>query len=114
MSAKIALPLVGGLFAGISASLCCVAPLLLLLLGFSGAWLGSFTALTPFRPVFIAIALATLIIVYWQLYKPALCDEGKACAKPLSLRLYKALFWCVMIIVVISIASPYLIQLIYG
>lgn len=114
MAGKIAIPLVGGLIAGISASLCCVAPLLLLLLGFSGAWLGNFTALTPFRPVFITIALATLIIVYWQLYKPTPCDEDKVCAKPSSLRLYKALFWSVMIIVVISIASPYLISMIYG
>lgn len=41
--------LIGGLSA-VFASLCCLGPLLLLLLGFSGAWLANLTAFEPYRP----------------------------------------------------------------
>ena len=117
MSKKLTIPLVGGLFAGIAASLCCVAPLLLLLLGFSGAWMSHLTMLEPYRPIFIAIALMALAMVYVQLYKPSVhqcCAAEKLCAKPPTQRLYKNLFWGVVVVVIIAIASPYLMVFIYG
>lgn len=43
----------GALFAGglaaILASTCCLGPLILVALGFSGAWIGNLTALEPYR-----------------------------------------------------------------
>ena len=51
--------LAGGL-AAILASTCCLGPLVLLMLGVSGAWIANLTALEPFRPYFIgATVLAT-------------------------------------------------------
>lgn len=51
----------GALFAGglaaILASTCCLGPLILVALGFSGAWIGNLTALEPYRPIFIGVAL---------------------------------------------------------
>ena len=117
MSEKFSLPLIGGLLAGIATSLCCVAPLVLLSLGVGGAWVSNLTALEPYRPVFIVLACAMLVIAYFQLYETAdnqLCEEGKVCAEPSTQRLYKKLFWCVMAVVLIAIASPYLISVIYG
>src|SRR2546430_1158126 len=49
--------LLAAILAGIGASLCCVVPLLLLALGIGGAWIANLTALEPYRPVFIGIAL---------------------------------------------------------
>lgn len=44
----------GALFAGglaaILASTCCLGPLVLVALGFSGAWIGNLTVLEPYRP----------------------------------------------------------------
>jgi mercuric ion transport protein len=117
MSEKLTVPLMGGLLAGIAASLCCVGPLVLLLLGFGGAWVSNLAALELYRPVFIVMAIAMLIIVYFQLYKSATnqsCEEGKVCAKHPTQRLYKGLFWGVAVVVLASIASPYLIPFIYG
>ena len=37
----------GGVVGAILASTCCIAPLLLLMLGVSGAWIGNLTALEP-------------------------------------------------------------------
>ena len=51
----------GALFAGglaaILASTCCLGPLVLVALGFSGAWIGNLTALEPYKPIFAVIAL---------------------------------------------------------
>ncbi|HBN2488147.1 mercuric transporter MerT family protein, partial [Klebsiella oxytoca] len=45
----------GTLFAGglaaILASACCLGPLVLIALGFSGAWIGNLTVLEPYRPI---------------------------------------------------------------
>ncbi len=49
----------GGL-AAILASACCLGPLVLIALGFSGAWIGNLTVLEPYRPIFIGVALVAL------------------------------------------------------
>lgn len=52
---------VGGL-AAVLASTCCLGPLVLVTLGFSGAWIGNLTALEPYRPIFIGVALVALFL----------------------------------------------------
>jgi mercuric ion transport protein len=49
--------LLAGGAAAILASTCCLGPLVLILLGFSGAWIGNPTALEPYRPFFIGVAV---------------------------------------------------------
>ena len=117
MSEKANISLIGGLLAGIATSLCCTGPLVLLSLGFGGAWVSNLVALKPYRPIFIVLALAALAIAYSFIYQPAsdqACEEGKVCAVPPAKRLYKGLFWGVTVVVLASIASPYLISTIYG
>ncbi len=117
MLKKISTPLVGGLLAGIAASACCVGPLVLLLLGFGGAWIGSLTALEPYRPVFIGIAFIALFIAYQRIYRPKPeqpCEVGEICAQPCVNKLYKWLFIGVLVVVLVSIASPYLVPFLYG
>src|SRR6266542_3122810 len=43
--------LVAGILAAIGASVCCVAPLVLLALGIGGAWIGNLTAFEPYPPL---------------------------------------------------------------
>jgi mercuric ion transport protein len=116
MSKKFNLSLVGGLLAGIATSLCCAGPLVLLSLGVGGVWVSNLTALEPYRPIFIVFAGAMLVIAYFQLYETVVepcCDEDKVCAKPSTQRLYKGLFWGVVVIVLLAIASPYLISFLF-
>lgn len=116
MSEKLTIPLVSSLLAGIAASLCCAGPLVLLLLGIGGAWVSNLTAVEPYRPIFIAIALVGLAFAYVQLYKSPdnqQCEEDKACAKTPVQKFYKNLFWGVAVIVGMSVLSPYLLLLIY-
>jgi mercuric ion transport protein len=70
----------GGL-AAILASTCCLGPLALLMPGVSGAWIGNLTALEPYRPLFVIIAVAALLFAYRQIVRPtAACKPGEVCA----------------------------------
>ena len=116
MLKKISTPLISSLIAGIAASACCVGPLVLLLLGFGGAWIGNLTEFEPYRPIFIGIALTALFIAYQRIYRPKMeesCEEVKVCAKPHVNKIYKRLFIGILFVVLTFIASPYLVPLIY-
>ena len=103
----------GALFAGgvaaILASTCCLGPLVLITLGFSGAWIANLTALEPYRPVFIAAALVALYFAWRRIWRPAAaCRPGVVCAVPQVNSAYKALFWVVAALVLIALAFPYI------
>ncbi|MFP5211439.1 MAG: mercuric ion transporter MerT [Acidobacteriota bacterium] len=104
---------VGGL-AAVLASTCCLGPLVLLALGFSGAWIGNLAKLEPYRPLFIVVALLTLFFAWRRIYRPAeKCLPGEVCALPQTKRLYKILFWTVAILVLIALSFPYVAPLFY-
>ena len=103
----------GGL-AAILASTCCLGPLLLITLGFSGAWIGNLTVLEPYRPVFIGAALVALFFAYRRIFRPATaCEPGEVCATPQVKSAYKVLFWLVAALVVVALAFPYIAPLFY-
>ncbi|AKU11578.1 MAG: mercuric ion transporter MerT [Steroidobacteraceae bacterium] len=98
--------LTGGV-AAILASACCVGPLVLLAFGVSGAWIGTLTALEPYRPLFIALAVASLVLAWRHIWRPvATCPPGAGCAVPPADRLYKLLFAVVTVLVLIALVFP--------
>jgi mercuric ion transport protein len=100
--------LAGGL-ATLLASTCCLGPLVLVLLGFSGAWIGQLTALEPYRPVFVTAALLALAMAWRQIWKPPVaCAPAQVCARPGVRRAYKVLFWLIATLLAIALVSPYL------
>lgn len=104
---------IGGL-AAILASTCCLGPLLLLMLGFSGAWIGNLTALEPYRPLFVIAAVAALVLAYRQIFRPAAaCKPGEVCAVPQVRTTYKALFGVVAILILIAVSFPFVAPLFY-
>src|SRR3546814_12520375 len=58
--------IVGARIAAVGASVCCVVPLALVLLGISGAWIGNLTALDPWRPWLSAAALIARGLAFWH------------------------------------------------
>lgn len=103
----------GGL-AAILASTCCLGPLVLVALGFSGAWIGNLTVLEPYRPLFIGAALIALFFAWRSIFRPArACKPEDVCAVPRVRTAYKVIFWIVAALVLVALAFPYVLPLFY-
>ncbi len=104
---------VGGL-AAILASTCCLGPLVLITLGFSGAWIGNLTRLEPYRPYFIGAALVALFFAYRRIFRPLhACQAGAVCALPPTRRIHRIAFWIVAALVLVALAFPYVVPFFY-
>ncbi len=104
------LPLIGGAIAAVAASLCCIGPLALVMLGIGGAWVANLAVLEPFRPYFLGAAIIALFFAWKKIYRApaAACTPGSLCATPQANRAYKALFWVVVALVALALVFPYL------
>lgn len=103
----------GGL-AAILASTCCLGPLLLVMLGVSGAWIGNLTKLEPYRWYFIGGAVLALFFAGRRIFRPAkACQPGEVCAMPQTRRVYKILFGIVSVLVLIALVYPYVVRFLY-
>lgn len=102
-------PLLAGALAALLASSCCLGPLVLLGLGVSGAWIGNLTALEPWRPLFITVALGALLLAARRIWRPAAaCAPGEVCAVPRVRRGYRLMFLVVALLVAVALAFLWL------
>lgn len=100
----------GGILAALGAATCCVVPFALFLAGISGAWIGNLTALKPYQPLFVALAVGCLGAGFYFAYrKPraAECVEGSYCAKPSSRHMTKIGLWIATVVIVLAVGFPY-------
>lgn len=106
--------LVAGGIAAALASTCCLGPLILVALGFSGAWIGNLAVLEPYRPWFIGAALIALFFAGRRIFRPVdACKPGEVCALPTTRRAYKVLFGVVAGLVIVALAFPYVARFFY-
>ena len=107
----------GGMLGAIAATSCCILPLILTVLGVSGAWMANLRALAPYQPYFIATTLIFLAGGFYLVYWPAktACADGAACARPLPNILVKGALWLATVIVFAAITFahwfPYILPL---
>jgi len=105
----------GGVIGAILASACCVVPLLFVMLGISGAWIGNLTALAPNKPYVAGIALVFIALGFRQVYfkpRPA-CEEGTYCAKPQSAVITKTALWVAAALVLLALSIDWWAPLFY-
>lgn len=106
--------LIASVLAGIGASLCCVAPLLLLSLGIGGAWMSTLTAFEPVRPIFLGLSLLFIGLTFRKLYlSTRICEPGKPCADDKYIRKQRLIFWSVTIPLLSLLAFPWFAPLFY-
>ncbi len=99
--------LTGGV-AAILASTCCLGPLLLVTLGFGGAWLSRLRVMEAYSNYFLGVALVAMVFAYLRIYRPVQsCKPGELCAIPQVRIAYKIIFWLVMSLIVVALAYPY-------
>ncbi len=107
------LPIIGGIIAAIGAGICCVGPLILLLLGVSGSWIVNLTTFEPYRPIFIIFVALLFSYSGWKIYRPVeACEPGTACAVPATQKRRKLIFWLSAITAMVLVTSNYWILLI--
>jgi mercuric ion transport protein len=103
----------GGM-AAILASSCCLGPLVLVLLGFSGAWIGSLTKLEPFRPWFLLLTIVALAFAARRIFRPVEdCAPSEFCARSESRRIFKVIFGAVVVLALVAFVFPYLARFFY-
>ena len=106
--------LMAAVLAGIGASLCCVAPLVLLSLGIGGAWVATLTVFEPLRPIFLGLAALFISLSFRKLYltNPA-CETEKPCADEDVIRKQRLIFWGVIIPLIGLLAFPWIAPFFY-
>lgn len=99
----------GGVFGALLVSACCVAPLLFVLIGVSGAWIANLTALEPYKPYFAALALGFIGLGYWHVYFRARpdCAGENWCATPRPSIAIKAALWIATALVAVSLTTDW-------
>ncbi len=100
----------GGLIGGFLASTCCILPLALVTLGVSGAWIGKLTALSPYQPYFLIVALGLLGAGFWRAYRKNefACAPGSLCAASKTGRATKAVLWIGLFVTAAAMAVNFL------
>jgi mercuric ion transport protein len=105
----------GGLIAALLASSCCVLPLVLVLFGVSGAWIGNLTALERYNPIFAGFAVAAIGLGFWQVYvrTPRACAAGSDCSTPRSQALTKTVLWIAAALTLVALTTRWWAPLFY-
>ncbi len=112
-STRIGLMAAGGLIGAVLASSCCIAPLLLVTLGVSGAWMSNLSVLAPYQTYFIIASLGFLGFAFWHVYrKPEqACEDGSYCATSQSDRVIKTVLWLATVLVCLALAVNFIVPL---
>ncbi len=71
----------GGVLASVSASICCLGPLVLLATGVSGAWMSKFMLLEPYQPILITLSLIAFAIAGKKLFGSATAVQDRDCCE---------------------------------
>ena len=104
----------GTVIAAVLASSCCWLPLLLLVIGVSGAGLAA--TLETYRPAFVAITVVCLATAFYFTYRPS--ASGKTCCAPdggrRSRTMSKAMLWVVTVLAIVFLSFPNYVGALFG
>lgn len=99
--------LAAGVLAAFGATACCFGPLLLVTLGFGGAWAARLQGLASLQPVFVGLTLLFMGFAFHRLYiKPRQCAPGEACEVPRVLHRQRIAFWVVVALIAAMAIFP--------
>ncbi len=94
----------GALVAAFGASLCCILPVAVALLGLGSASVAA--SFEPYRPYFLAVTAVLLAFAFHRAYRPVACAPGEACALPANRRRNRMLLWIVAVVALGLVAFP--------
>jgi|LNFM01.1.fsa_nt_gb mercuric ion transport protein len=88
------------------ASACCLGPLILVLAGVSGAWIGRLPGLGPYQPAFLAAAVIAMTIAGRRIWRAPACAEDRVCAAPAGKRAQKIIFFAIAGLLALVLGFP--------
>ena len=99
--------LTGAVVAGVTASLCCILPLIAAVLGFTGFAASQF--FEHWRPYFLAVTFGSLGLGFYLAYRRPreACEVGSVCARTPIGRWNRPALWLVAVLVFVLAAFPY-------
>ena len=100
----------GSILGALAMSSCCILPLVLFSLGLTGTWLGSLTALYPYKWYLFVPAAGFIAGGFYLVYrkpKAIACEADASCASPVSDRINKVLLWSSTVVVLAALAFTY-------
>ena len=99
--------MIGAVVAAVAASLCCILPVIAVVLGISGFAASQF--FEQWRPYLLAVTFALLGVGFYLAYRPRreACEVGSVCERPSFVRWNRAILWMVTALVVVLAAFPY-------
>jgi mercuric ion transport protein len=99
------------------ASTCCVIPLVLVLVGITGAWMASLQALKPFVTIFTIVALAALAWAGYLVFRPqsanSACSAEEAECATLACRTTRKAFIACAAFIAALLLFPFAAPLFY-
>ena len=94
--------MLGAVVAAFAASLCCIGPVLFVMVGVGASLGSSFEPLRPFLTVLVVAALAVgFYTVYGRKAQPAGCAPGEACGLPRNRVRNKVILWTATVLAVV-------------
>ena len=102
-----ALGAIGSSVTAAFAALCCVGPVVLAVIGASGAVAAA--SLEPYRPYLLGMALALLGYGYWRSYRPRLSTEGLTCRIGAG-RKVRATLFIALVVTAVSAILPLFVR----
>jgi mercuric ion transport protein len=112
---KLSLGLVAvAVVSSIVASTCCVIPLVLVLMGITGAWMVTLTSLQYLTPVFVVVTLATFGWAGYLVFRPvAACDIGQAETCEKNRRIMRRVYVAGAVFIGLLLSFPLMAPLFY-
>ena len=99
----------GAIGSVVAASICCVGPLVLALMGLGGGAL--MLKFAPYRPYFLGATTMFLGSAFYLTYRRSPADDcgpDGVCAKPADKRRERVALWIVAIVVALAAVLPYI------
>ena len=103
------LALGGALVASILGSLCCIGPLVLMMMGIGGAWIATLRLFEDYRYLMMGVAALCLAWAFRSVFlqkASQACQDGQVCARPLLKKGYQLGFWVTLGFVALFFLLP--------
>ncbi|HKH46804.1 MAG TPA: mercuric transporter MerT family protein [Thermoanaerobaculia bacterium] len=96
---------IGAVLTAFGASLCCILPIAVAVLGVGSAALAA--QLEPLRPWLAGLTVLFSGFAFYRAYKPEVCAPGENCTVSAGRRRNRIILWIVALIAVVLMAFPY-------